>query len=781
MAVTAILVRRATRKHRGRFVALFLLVLVAALLLDIAILSGRQYAENTRERARALDTPDLALLIADRSAATQLADGLGRDDRVAQVTTTAVGWRTAQLRMGGGTTSTLVVYTDIDHAATLGRWRVLDQATPAITNGVYLPYRFEAGGDYRIGDSVTVGGPTGGTAYRIQGFVEYPMLGSVSLAAVGIGMHHDQFAAQLAAGGTSPGWLIQVGLADAADIQAVYTQANAQLASIDDAAGQQPSRVITLSLPDLVTTGTVSSSLYAALFTAFAMVIALVVWAVIRFLLRTTVVEELPGIGTLKAMGYTSGQVIRGFAAPYVAVASAAAVAGIGLSYAVLPVFAGSLAAQSGVPWQPRFSPLAAALTLLLLVGVVLVVSALSARRVRRIAPVDALRGGLATHNFRRNHLPLAASRGPVDLVLGVKALLQAIPRSLLVATVVGLVSFAGVFAAGLNRNAVQDPQAFRDLVIGEMEDVVVLLPRGDDGRAQLARIQDVPGVRTAAFVDYRNATVGDLTVQLKVADFAGLRNVGLYAGREPRDGEEVAVGGALAGALGKTIGDSIEVSTRGQTASYLITGLTQSARYTGRTVDMTSPGFDRIAPDTLPVSIAVYLDQPADSGAAVRRIEQAVGQQVAAVIDQRSSMDSQLSVFLTMIKILALIIVALTIVVLFLVIGLVIDTLIAAERRALGVRTALGFTSRDLTAQTLTAVLPAILAGAALGIAAGVVAMNPLLSLLLRGLGMVRVGFVVTPADVIVLGLGIVGCALLCLLVAARRLRRIQPTELLA
>ena len=305
---------------------------------------------------------------------------------------------------------------------------------------------------------------------------------------------------------------------------------------------------------------------------------------------------------------------------------------------------------------------------------------------------------------------------------------------------------------------------------------------RGDSGAAQLRSIQAIPGVRQALFLDYRTGAVSGITCQLKItADCGRLDNVGLYAGREPRAADETAIGGNLARALGKRIGDSIEVTARGRTASFLVVGLTQSARYLGHTVDLTSAGFARVAPGTLPTAISVYVTDPAQNHAVLQRVKAAVGPQLVALVDQRANMDSQMGVFLTMMKILAVIIVAMTVLVLALVIGLVVDALLVSERRAFGVRKALGFTSRDLGLQTLTSLLPAIAAGAVIGVTIGALTMNRLLSLLLGGLGLVRVDFVLTPFDLSVLVAGIIGGAVASLVWAARRLRRIHPSELIA
>ena len=55
------------------------------------------------------------------------------------------------------------------------------------------------------------------------------------------------------------------------------------------------------------------------------------------------------------------------------------------------------------------------------MVGAVALVVWLSAGRIRKIEPIVALRQGVLTHSFKRNHVPLERTGAPLQLALALK------------------------------------------------------------------------------------------------------------------------------------------------------------------------------------------------------------------------------------------------------------------------------------------------------------------------------------------------------------------------
>ena len=152
-----------------------------------------------------------------------------------------------------------------------------------------------------------------------------------------------------------------------------------------------------------------------------SLLLLLVSLVVVNFRIRNSVEEEIRNIGALKALGYTSRQLIGAFLAQFLLLALGGVLLGILCSLPVLPGLAAMFASQTGIVWNNPFSPLAAGMTLLAVEALVGAVAFLSAVRIRRLPPIVALRTGLQTHSFRRNPLPLDRGNRPLTLSLAGK------------------------------------------------------------------------------------------------------------------------------------------------------------------------------------------------------------------------------------------------------------------------------------------------------------------------------------------------------------------------
>ena len=100
---------------------------------------------------------------------------------------------------------------------------------------------------------------------------------------------------------------------------------------------------------------------------------------------------------------------------------------------------------------------------------------------------------------------------------------------------------------------------------------------------------------------------------------------------------------------------------------------------------------------------------------------------------------------------------------------------------RDYGILKALGFTSGQLIVQTALSFMPALLLSTVVGLIVGCLVINPLLSLFLSGIGIVKCTFTVPVGFVTLAGIGLVAASfgIACLL--SRKVRKIAPKTLLS
>ncbi|MCO5309494.1 MAG: ABC transporter permease [Austwickia sp.] len=806
MGTVLLLARRSVRRQRLQLATTLLLVALAAMMINLGVICATDYPAAQRDVAVRLHTSQLQVHGADRAAIASMATHLREDPRVQRVDERAdrEAWGTLTYN-GTPTPTTLIIFVP-DERTDLGRTEIVERAGEAYADPVWLPYVFKVGGGYRLGDAVpvTIGQAT--RTFRVQGFYENPYFGMMTMGYSGLGVTQ----AQLDALGTGPapvpaGTVLEVRVADPAQASAVATGSMDKVKAEYVAKGLEPPQIWGDPYDLVEGAAMTGPGIYAASLVAFAILIALVVVVVVRFVIRTAVLQDMTGIGTLSAAGCTATQSLWGIALPTVVTALVGSVAGVAASYGVLPGLRDSLIAQTGIRWSPGVSALGAASAVLLLTLVAAGTAALAARRVRRVTPVQAVRGGEDAHSFRRTIIPLAGTRGPLTALLGLKQGLHHASQNAMVAVVIALVTFAGMFSAGLYTDVIGSREAFTRLLIGDMPAAQVQLagrtgsaegsptgsgPANSGGRDNAARaellagVAATPGVTKAFPFDTRNASAAG--VQLIVAvtdDFARQDYSAVYSGREPRHDNEIAIGGRLADRIGRGIGDTISIEVGGAKQDYVVTGLLSTVMYMGMKADLTTAGYRRLIPAYQPNYLNVYL-APGTTVAQFRAalpaaVSPAAMAQVDAVNDSVEFLASQMDVYIQMCGYLAMGILIGTAVVICLVMGLVTATMIVRTRRSLGVRKALGFTTGQLIGQTVMTYLPVVVVGALIGAGLGLVLVEPALVGLLRGGGIMALSLTLRPYVVGGLVLGIVVLATALIVAQASRIRRITPYSL--
>ena len=165
-------------------------------------------------------------------------------------------------------------------------------------------------------------------------------------------------------------------------------------------------------------------NIVATILIAFAAIIVLVSLIVIRFRVSNSIEDGMANIGVLKAIGYTSRQILSSIILQFILIALSASMVGIALSYVLMPFIGGIISTLSGLVWIQSFDIIINLVSIFLVVFCVVIVTLLSAFRIRKILPVAALRGGIQTHSFRKNHFPLETAKGGLHFLLAIKSML---------------------------------------------------------------------------------------------------------------------------------------------------------------------------------------------------------------------------------------------------------------------------------------------------------------------------------------------------------------------
>ena len=91
----------------------------------------------------------------------------------------------------------------------------------------------------------------------------------------------------------------------------------------------------------------------------------------------------------------------------FLGVSLIAAMLGAALSYCIFPFVNKMMISQTGIPYTLHFLAVPFFLTVGILSGAVFITVWAAVSRIKKIEPIVALRQGVKTHSFKRNHILL--------------------------------------------------------------------------------------------------------------------------------------------------------------------------------------------------------------------------------------------------------------------------------------------------------------------------------------------------------------------------------------
>lgn len=777
MQTLMLLVRRNLRRGRLPLAVIALLAAIASTLSTVGLMCALRYPDLLDDSAARLRAPDVQVFT-DAGRRTEVERLLRQDHRVTAVESSPVLSEFATMPMKDSTLNSVVVYLDLDRAARMGRTEVDARRDAQYDNPVYLPVMWRSSGSAALGDAFTV--TTGSTtrSFTVAGFFENLYLGTTTMGTMALGLPHDAYA-QLASAPGAPTAQVQTQATvepadEASDVSArigktLYRPGDTMLTSRVD--NLQLVREALLPGPNT----------YAASLIAFAVNVVLVVAMIIWFWIGSAIDQDLPSAGVLSTVGVTPGVVRAGICLAPLAAVGAGVLAGAAASLAVVPRVASSLANQSGLEWRPGFDVGASGIVMLAALAFTALLGMLASRRLRALRPVEALAGGVQAHSFRRNWWPLAKSRGPLDLLLGLKTAMAHTGATVMVMATMAVVCLSTIFSTTLTTNVLDNRQAFTRNLIGEVGDITGQSRSGIDRAGLRDEVDRVPGVQRAEWTDYlQGGVAGHQSVFVVMDDFTVQQFSTVHKGREPRHANEVAIGGEVAKQAGVGIGERLTLDFGPRKADYVVVGELSTVQYGGFRVNITTDGYRKLVPGHQLGDLEVFVAPEADVDQVLADVRSVAGDRLVGTQNQRQSIDSQLGVYMTMISQLADGILLLSAVVTVLVLALMTTTLLRRQRASLGVLQSMGHTRRHLLAQVLHAQLPPVLLGAAIGTLAGLVSVPRLITNSLSTMGISRLS--VTTSAPLVAGLVglLVGLALLMTTVVSWPVLRQRPVELL-
>ncbi|MCM1335856.1 MAG: ABC transporter permease [Bacteroides sp.] len=777
MKEITLIARANLRKAQGQTATIAVLVLLASMMMNLWLMLATDYKQNFDRCYDRLNDGHITITAycRDEGFTSRVSELIkSRDDVTETCVTEVYGW-VGSFAYNGGETSSNFVFLEKDTAIarSVGRFEIVEEGGGE--SGIYIPILY--GSDYAIGEEIelTIGNEK--RRYPVCGYLNSASLGSHNCGMTAFLLTEDKYAELSSVGALPASTLVSVRLSDRDQAETVLTEIRNAIA--EEFPG---SILLSNSYTANASARYISQTICAAILSAMAFLILLIAAVVIASNVMHCIHEEMKNLGALKAVGYRSRQLIAALVTRFAAVVLPTAAVGAALSYTIFPALNEMMIAQTGIPYEPRFLPFPFFTTLIFMTGSVAATVFLSARRIRKIELITALRQGLETHTFRKNPLPLDRGKSPLDLALALKTVLSEKKRSATVGVTVLVLSLILVFSGVMFENFIVDRQRFIDLVMGETCDSCINISPAAEDRLVAALADDGRVKRLYQYTSEYVTHVGGLELIANICDdCAKLNNLGLiFEGRAPRYDNEIAVAIKYARDNALAVGDEISLTTGTAEEKFLISGFTQLSNNLGRDCLITREGFERIGELT---NCSYYLNvaDGTDVDAFNEEIAASFPGEVNAVLNMTSAIEGASRVYISLVTVIVIAVLIISGLIVMFVLHLLVRTALASKKRDYGILKALGFTTGRLVIQTALSFMPSVVLSTAVGIALGAVVINPLLALFLGGIGIVKCTFAVPLGFNIAAGIGLILFAFAAACLMSLRVRRITPRELLS
>ncbi|KFI65863.1 ABC transporter permease [Bifidobacterium cuniculi] len=764
------LIRHQWRQGRSAFLAFGAILVIAACLLDTALTLLWSFDAQYDRRQEALAVADIDIVIPQSAASANLERQLSALDGVADVEAHPAVLADSDIPDFRGADFTIrTLVSDADTARRLNRYR---HVTASQTGGdLYIPQYVAEFGQFKPGQDLVLRMDGHEERLRIAGTIEDMEFGNAGSGILAFTMPHDAFDA-----------FLDRHRQDAVTEYAVRIDGDATLATVRkdlgtflDAHGIPVAA--TLDRQTVRTVRTMVSRIVVLVLTVFALLVALVSLALCAFQIGNAVRRERVDMGILKAIGYTGRTVARTMLAPYLLASLAATLAGILLSLPLVHAVGSLVAMQSGLDYQAAIDLRAWAVTLAALAGLTMLCASTALHGVRRLKPIDAIRTRPAGR--RRQARPLAALPGNARTAILLAQACASRPRNLLIAVMSACMTILLAFCATLAYNAALRPDNLYDTLSTETPQLAVATQPGA-AREAAGRIASIEGVDDVLDYTTEYVTIDGNRIPAFVSDdFAAARNDIHYDGQHPTDERQIALGSALAAA--HPIGSQVAVTHGDEVRSYTVVGFLQSVNDGGAVCELTDAGYVRLEPgfDAASHTLYVYCDGEETAQVAERIKDHADGLVGQVTDTNRMRLASQRMVGTVLVAV-SVAILAIALFLVLLVLMMVVQTSIARDRHRLGILKAIGYTSRQLRAETAMVLLPAGCVGALLAAVLCAGGMLPAVQALFATMGVMRSHFELPwalPAAVAVL---LAALQLACAFGFARPIRGMAAVDLI-
>ncbi len=519
--------------------------------------------------------------------------------------------------------------------------------------------------------------------------------------------------------------------------------------------------------------------IFIALVLVFALIIFIIAVVIINFSVKNFIMTNLKNTAIMEASGYTVKELVLILLCQLLLVAAAGSFCGVLEGAALMDKLKVIILMTLGLSWNQPINPVISVSVVFGICFIITLFTFVIGREYNRISVLDALRGGINAHNYKKNFFAFDKTSLPVPVTLSLKETFGKFRSQLGIIFIMVLLTISTMVGFGMVDSYGRNEQGIIDMGGFIMCDVNVT---GDTVMAEnIANMSTVSTVYRDIWISlnfYKGKNMQSITTRA-FSDTSAIRGGGLVEGRWPTHPNEVVFATNAAIRLNVKVGDSVTVKNNRAEESFIVCGLCQTMNNMGMMAFMTMDGMNKIISITNESSnINIDLKKGKSFDDFEREFKDLYpDEEVTNVIE---SLKGTMGMVTSGIKAVAILIAGLTILIVAFVESLIIRTHITRSWRDMGVSKALGFTSGQLILQTVMSNLPAIVIGVFIGLLLSPMCAANAMTAIFAIFGFRDAGLKIQPFSFVLAAFLIISVAIATSAFIGRRIRGLEPVKMI-
>lgn len=321
------------KKDKSSFVSFGIIIMITALILNCATVLMLQVDTAYEEKLVKLNTASVNVVIPEIQNTNELEKSINEIDSVKKTESHKAVFSEATVKDFNGTDFSMnTMFYSIDSKRALNCFELVSKTENTVENPIYIPLYVAQFGGFELNDEIiyVIDGKT--HTFTVAGVIEemqYGNYGSALLCAYLPEKNFEKLAEEFNDKNVVE---YSMSLASGSNIDSTKEDISKKL---------EDKGVMMLSSLDSESVKgarTMVCDLLILILIAFALIILAVSVFLSNFRVKNAIESEIVNMSVLKALGYTSGQIVAGITLPYAFVSLLFAMLGVGLSYLLLPV-----------------------------------------------------------------------------------------------------------------------------------------------------------------------------------------------------------------------------------------------------------------------------------------------------------------------------------------------------------------------------------------------------------------------------------------------------------